>query len=370
MRTFAIILTFFLVSVPELVGGQVVQQVNQVRVGGPLTIGVDDDQMELTMRMEIDAIQRVTGISDAAVKKLEVASKAAIQSLSKKQQASFQGFPGLKPAKPDSAATELSDEEAEQKNKPADNPANNGPFPPPLNIFASSPEAVKKEEIWAKTLANVLNQEQSANYKKFLEARQAHVRRQAVRNYVEQMDTYLMLTDGQRESLTQIVDQKMGEDLAKQQVVNRAGMGGAMVIMIAGANLKSLKSDDLSDVLSPVQLAEFKRQQDQVIAGPLGALPGMPGVKPAKRGAKEQSEKFTSNLGFTAEEADGRLVIREVKPDSAAEQAGLRSGDLIDSLDDNPVDTLVQLKRALSKVGKKWEMQIRRNDQLIKVSNE
>ncbi len=339
---------------------QVIQQVNQVRIGGPLMLGGDEAELEAQMKIEVDAIQRATGINDAAVKKLDVAAKAAIKAITKKQQeqaAKLNPPNGFNQLAPGGSASGLSDEDAEQKKE-----QNNNAVQPPFQFSMNTTDEVKKEDIWQKTLANVLNDDQRQVYKKLEADRLVRTRLRAVENYVDQMDSYLKLSDSQRDTVMKIVDQKIGENLAKQKAFNRAGPAGA-VIMIAGMGFNSsINPEDLRDVLSPVQMAELKRQQEQMDAGPLAALQGN---KPAKRANKDEADLFRSSIGIGVVEEDGKLIIREVKIDSAAEIAGVQVGDVIDSFDDKPIDSLVQLKRATSKSNKAWSMQVRRQEMLV-----
>lgn len=362
MRLSLLSVGLVLIAVGSSSSAQVVQQVNQVRIGGPMMIGGDESELETQMRIEIDAIQRVTGISDAAVKKLEVASKAAIKTVTKKQQENAAKFnPQAAFPQPAPAAGGLSDEDAEQKNEQNGADA----FPPAFQISFTTTEEVKKEEIWQKTLSNVLSDEQKQAYKKLESDRAARTRGRAVQNYVDQLDSYLLLSDNQRDAVTKIVDQKLGEGLAKQQAFNRAGAGGGAVIVIAGvAGNNNIKPDDLREVLSAVQLAELKRQQEQMMGGP---IPGLPGMNPPKREVKEDADLYQSSLGFGVAEENGKFIVRSVKPDTPADLAGIQVGDVIDSFDDNPIDTMVQLKRAISKSNKSWSMQVRRQDKLITV---
>lgn len=360
MRLLSLSIGLILFAVSNSSSAQIVQQVNQVRVGGPIMFGGDESELEAQMRIEVDAIQRATGIQDAAVKKLDVAAKSAIKAVTKKQQAQAAKINPINGvAQPAPAPGGLSDEDAEQKNA-----QNADGMQPAFQIAFSTTDEVKKEEIWQKTLSNVLNDDQMQAYKKLESDRKARQRSRAVQNHVDQMDAYLLLSEKQRDAVMKIVDQKIGDNLAKQQAFNRAGAVGAVIVIAGVAGNQSIKPEDLQEVLSPVQLLELKRQQELMAAGPLAAMQGM---QPAKRKAKDELDLFQSSLGFGVVEADGKLIVREVRPDSPAELAGVQVDDVIDSFDENPVDTMVQLKRAISKSNKSWSMQVRRQGKLISV---
>lgn len=343
---------------------QAFQQIAVNQIQFPFGAAIDEAELEAAMRVEIDAIQRLTSISDSAVKKLEVAAKAAIKSAVKKAPQP-QALPFAPQPFETNKENTLSDEDAERKLKSKDAPPANFPALP----AAITTEKIKAEEIWSKTLGNILNSQQLSEYQTFLEQRRVRERESAVQEHLDQLDSQLILTSPQREKLVKLIDTELGDSLMKQRAQQGAfgGVGGNLVVMIAGNHNKQLKQDDLKPILTPTQLAEWNRLQNKLAQGPLAGIPGMQPPKPRK---EDQADGFNSALGFRAVTAEDKIIVEEVRPDSDAQRAGLLAGDIIDSINGAPIDTTVQLKRALSKIGKKWTIDVRRNGTLINLGVE
>lgn len=179
------------------------------------------------------------------------------------------------------------------------------------------------------------------------------------------MDSYLLLTTAQRDALTKLVDQEQGDELVRQRKMN-GGMGGMgnVIVMIAGGQTKPLSVEKITEILSPVQLTEYKRQQDKLAQGPLAQLPGMP--RPKKK-ADATDNGTELGVGFSIEETKEGLVVRAVKEDSLASKASIKVGDVVDSINDAPVDTVVQLKRSLAKASESWRIKVRRQGELVEL---
>ncbi len=335
-------------------------------VGGPF--GGDPQEMEASMRIEVDTIRRVTGLPDAGVKKLEVAAIAAVKNAVKKAEEvklAIPGFNGDQATAP--AGKTLSDEDAESAEKDTKN-ATDQAFPfPPMRVLDI--KKVKEEAIWKKTLASVLSSEQMAKYENFLAARAKRHRAAAIETKVNQLDAALSFTPEQRMSITEVVDRKIGDELAKIQMpAGVFGGGGGIVVMMAGQQNTELAADDLKPILSEVQLAEYKRKQDVAAQGPFGALQkAMPAAVNAQLGLEPSTQ---SGLGFSYAEKEQGIEVVSVDEDSVASKMGLLVGDFVDEFQGTPIDTAIQLKRAIGKRGTEpVRIRVKRNGKVVDLEN-
>ncbi|MEQ1826722.1 MAG: PDZ domain-containing protein [Pirellula sp.] len=332
-----VVATLVPMSYARQANGQVQMQFQVARLAG--NMGANQPDLESEMRMEIDAMQRVLDLSQATVRKLKVASLAAIRSASKKNPPKQVPLPGLggNTAVPPKEGT-LSDEDAERKEKSSTNRAQQAqpPFFQMLGI-----EMVKQEEIWKKTVANSLSEDQIKQFESFQTARKVERRALAVQNKVGELDACLILTEQQKTRLTKLIDEKLGDALTSLPPIGFGGGGlGQVVIRMAGQGDKDLVADDLRDILSTDQLNEFERQKKLAANGPLGVLPPQVAKPPGLAGE-------TLPMGFDVEDNAKGVVVTRVEENSDASRAGIQSGDVIDAVGKTPIDTTVQLKRAL-----------------------
>jgi C-terminal processing protease CtpA/Prc len=136
----------------------------------------------------------------------------------------------------------------------------------------------------------------------------------------------------------------MGDQLALQPRNNGLlGVGGAMVVMVAGQLGKEISKEELKKILSPVQFEEYENMLNRQAQGPFNF-----GGPPAGFGKNNKDDPQNSSLGFTFKEKENGLIVESVALDSRADQAGLKVGDIIDGIDDKPIDNAVQLKRAIA----------------------
>ena len=344
---------------------QVVQNaaLNQLRIVGGGVFGSDEAGLEASMKLEVDAIRRVTGISDSAAKKLEIAAIAAVKNALKKgPDVTLNAERPVNPQQPKPDA--LSDEDAElnsQKPNPENNNAQRALALAGMRILNAS--AVRKELIWTKTLSSVLSDEQSSQYEAFLDDRKKRDRALLVQSLVSQMDAYLLLTEQQRTALIDLVDRVQGKELAAQ-MEQRAEIGGigAMLVLRAGQQTDALREDALKEILSPAQLAEHKRQKALAAQGPMAAM----GMERPQAGKKDQVG-FATGWGFNVVNDSDGLKIQSIEEGAAAEKAGLRIGDFVDSISETPVDSIIQLKRALIKIKTPFQIQVRRDGNTIQL---
>ena len=359
-------------SVASVHGQVQVRQQIQVRpniaapLGGPF--GGDPQEMEASMRIEVDTIRRVTGLAEAGVKKLEVAAIAAVRNAAKKAEEvklAIPGFNGDKNTAP--AGNTLSDEDAESSDKDARNDDAAGMAFPPMRVLDI--KKVKEEAIWKKSLASVLSSEQIAKYESFLTDRTKRHRAAAIETKVNQLDAVLSFTPEQRTSITELVDRKIGDELAKIQMpAGGFGGGAGIVVMMAGQPNTELSVDDLKPIVSEVQLAEYKRKQDVAAQGPFGALQrAMPAAVNAQLGLEPSTQ---SGLGFSYSEKDQGIEVVSVEEGSMAFKLGLQVGDFVDEFQGTPIDTAIQLKRAIGKRGKEAvRMRVKRSGKVVDLEN-
>ena len=343
--TWAIVLVFFCLISTERSWGQAFQF-------GP-AFGQDEDSIKeslmSSMKIEIDAIRRIADLPENLVKKLNIAAIQAVDAALKNNPPQRLGG---RLAQPLPRAGEklpkegtLSDEDEEDKAKKEDEPAANANLIPGM-FTQIDIKTVKKQDPWKKVLAS-LDPEKVAAIDAFEKKRTQELRAFRVATKVQELDDFLLLSEAQKSELTEIVERVLGDHLAMQPRNNGImGGGGAMVLMIAGQVGKELPKDELKKVLSEVQFAEYESMLIRQAQGPFNAA-----VPPAGFGKnkKDKSEDLqNSALGFTFKEKENGLIVEMVTADSRADQAGLKSGDIIDGIDDKPVDNAIQLKRAIA----------------------
>ncbi len=198
------------------------QMAQPLGIGGPSM----KEDFEPAMRLEVDLIRRVTGLSDAATKKLELAAVAAVNSAARKLETQAQSvpLPMIAPLPEDELAPKsngntLSDEDAEKARQPDTFEAMQAPF----MFNATALDEILDEEIWKKTLQNTLTSEQRFKYDAFLAERKQKRRQQSVLQKVHDLDRHLQFSPDQWEAIISLVDRVLGDDLESQF----KGFGGA-----------------------------------------------------------------------------------------------------------------------------------------------
>jgi hypothetical protein len=306
--------------------------------------GLSNDDLEAAMRVEIDAMQRVLGLNPASAKKLEVAAMAAIKTAIKKNPPKPTAFPMLGDSQqPQIKEGTLSDEDAErQKEKERAKVAATAGAGNPW-IQTVTLDMVKQEDLWKRTVSNTLTSDQIAKFESLQAERKASQKALAIQNKLSELDAILWLTEDQRILLTQLISDKLGEQLANKPKMGGFGAGaGQMIVVMGGVAGKELEADDVRSILSESQMKEFERQRKLSAAGPLGMLPPQIGQQLGI------GSETASPLGFDVKETPVGLRVTKIADRSDALQAGLKEGDLIDSVGKSPVDTSVQLKRAMN----------------------
>jgi PDZ domain len=160
------------------------------------------------------------------------------------------------------------------------------------------------------------------------------------------------------------------EDLVQIDGMNSMGLAGVELHGVIGYNLLAkyrIEYDLTSDKLVFEPLPKFDpppllplggKGSDTIQAmGPLvKMMAAFLGLKPnfdiAPRGF----------VGIEYDEKDGKVSIKSVLPDSPAEKAGLKAGDVITSVKTVTIDSGKDLTRALAKagIGTKWRFYVTR----------
>ncbi|TCD14138.1 Do family serine endopeptidase [Oricola cellulosilytica] len=102
-----------------------------------------------------------------------------------------------------------------------------------------------------------------------------------------------------------------------------------------------------------VEITLLRRGKEQTINVKLGELPG-PTVAAADAAPEAAPETALSDFGLTiapAEDGDG-VVVTAVEPDSPAEEAGVRAGEVIREVNNKPVKSASDIEEALDEVAK------------------
>jgi hypothetical protein len=336
----------------------------------------DEDEIEesllSSMKLEIDAMRREVDLPDKIVLKLEVAAEQAIASALKARPPVNLGNIGLPGQDPPAVKKEqtLSDEDDETKAKKEEQKKakNAGPNAPQglagaLQGLRNQVDValIKQQEPWTKALQSSLSEEQKAKWNALEESRRKALRHSRIANKVQELDGMLVFTEAQRTKVYELVDRVMGDDLANVPV-NRGMAGGAgnVVVMMAVQGGKELSKEDLAPILSPLQLKEYEGMKEAAAVGPFG-MPKRPGKKDA--GTNGEQTSSSSGLGFSFIESPNGLKVERVESNSQASRAGVLVGDIIDTIGDDAIDTVVQFRRALSKSGRMFVMNVKRDGQ-------
>lgn len=312
--------------------------------GNPSAASVEEVQS--LMELRIDALQRVAELTDPQVAKLRLAATAAAKGIFQNPE-KFGVFSGkfkvggqLGAAPQPKEAPSLSDEDAESSTEPD----TDGFLDLPLMVPMSK---VLEHDIWKQAEASVLSPEQQNIVAEYWGQRKRALRRFAVEKSVTQLDEMLYLTSEQRDKVTEIVDQVLGDQLEQIGFVP-----DGVQVDIGG---RKLAADDVQQVLSPVQLARFKKYAEQNAnplagLGPLGPIiqqaagqalgKAVGGLIPA--GLSPANER----IGVEAAEEDKKVVVKTVKPKSLAEELGIQVGDVLLSINGQAIVSLPHLEGA------------------------
>lgn len=263
-------------------------------------------QLETQIQTAIGDISRACKLSDAQVRKLEVAGKGAVASAlekhkqeQKKMQQRMRGMglpvpPGAVEAEADADAEEEDDDD-EEEDEAEDEFTEIAVAGAAINLAVfgglTTQPTVTEEPRWKKALSTVLTKDQQAQYKTAVAKRDAYRQKMAVGSFIAKVDQKLLLSPEQREKLEQAVDAKYGKQLAAQFARqfgnhNVGFLAGTVVRRLGGGQSRqAVPHKELGEFLSDSQIDEWKSRFEQELlnlppVGRPGGLGGLGGILP------------------------------------------------------------------------------------------
>lgn len=312
------------------------QMRRQVQAGGAMAgmfrngvvVAHTPEQMEKMLVLRIEEIKDASNIDEKQTRKLSLAAKVVSKKVFQER-----NNPLLAPfgqSKKMDVGDSFSDEDSEsnedQRNS-MEKKLKEIVVPVPISTAL-------RHAIWKKSQQSILTDDQQSAVEQYDERRTKHTRDVAVEYRVWQLARQLRLRTDQIEAISEIVDRIEGDQLV-EQMNQRQGL--SMIILKAGGKeSKPVEADDLKDVLDEPQLELFKSNSEG-----------------GRRFRRPSLQKGLSNEGsnskFGVELKPGEMVVQRIASNSKAEKLGVQVGDIIDEVNDTPVDTLIQIKSALKK---------------------
>jgi uncharacterized iron-regulated protein len=187
---------------------------------------------------------------------------------------------------------------------------------------------------------------------------QAYIRQQYhqhLKGKITDFDTFLEAQLAWEETMAETLAQTLASSAPEEQIVVVIGKGH-ISDHVGVPNLTRDRVNDTYRTIAPLPLDYPGRTADPGIADFVWITDRSEPVRRARLGAL-----------FQAVSSGGGLKILEILPNSAAAQAGLNAGDILSSVDGNPVNTLEDIHRAFSK-GKVHDLVLKRNGREISVT--
>lgn len=254
------------------------------------------EQYQQQLALVIDEMQRVCKLSDDQVSKLQTASKGAVDKAMgtwkqrmKEMQVQVQQNGGRlrivdEPAavEPDADNELPADVEPVEDDQSADGAPNRDEEPQgpgrilaaPLRIanaavpFEFAPTAAvdpSHEDVWKKAVQRVLSDQQRQQYEKSLEVRRAFARQAAVQQLISQIDADLLLSDEQRKSMSQLLEETMGPQLEETRMQPAwIGMPTTLPLFVVARQLPAEKVDK---ILSKAQRNRWEQHKEAMQGG-------------------------------------------------------------------------------------------------------
>jgi hypothetical protein len=298
-------------------------------------------------------MKSVCDLSEAQVKKLKLAGKAAARKLFDDAKQPVRQAPwwagGDEAKTADPPANSLSDEDSEAKEfrtGETKDPAAGDAAPLMVPVSLSD---VQGHSIWNRAIQSVLSDQQQQLWKTFVADRDRQTRKMLVGRRVAELQYLLFLRPDQLDSLKQQV-----ERVEADQLVENFDSWQDHVTVVTMANGKStgLTEEDLKDVLTDRQMAVWRVKEDTGFFGD---------QTPAKVAGADDAP--ATGIGFN----DRGLEVKSVEEGSFAALIGIKVGDLIDSVNEQPVDTQLQFSAAMEAAGKRASVTVLRDNAEIQL---
>ena len=201
-----------------------------------------------------------------------------------------------------------------------------------------------EQQEWQDAVKQILTSQQQIKLSEADKMRRSFRRRYRVLAKVDQLDFALRLTATQRVALTKTIDKTIGKSL-------EARSADAMQDV-------TLQADDLKEILTEKQLAVYQDQHFEDMANQQKQ-----GLKPVPIKLRMFGGSAKSYFGAAAADSDFGVELKRIKAGSPADSAGLKAGDIIQSIDGQHVDTTLQFRRIVGslKAGKNIQVKFLRD---------
>lgn len=300
---------------------------------GQANIANSVDQMQALLELRVEEIDGIVELEDKQVGQLKLAAKVVAKRVFGQRQGAFLA-PRGKTQSDGGDEESFSDQDEESKSNAE---AGNNPLQR-LRGGALVSTALD-HKTWKSAVKSILTDQQQASLAAYSAQRSNRLRDVVVQYRTWEFVKSLRLHDDQIEPVAEIVDRIEGDELVKQ-----LGRARGVTIIAGGAKRpKVVAPDDLKDVLSTAQMQAFKnlrsRNRNPRAVQLMGRLNQVPG-------------RTLENRGVGLDSKAARPTVETVASDSFFEKMGVKVGDIIDEVNGKPVDTLVQINRALRTSGK------------------
>lgn len=325
-------------------------QMNAFFNGGGVLSTTTAEQMGLFLDLQIEKMQTTCDLSDGQSKKLRLAGKSVAKKLfsAEGMQLQFGGLFGRNEQQEKIDEDSLSDEDAEPDAKDEDQGQLGQKFKIKRPV---SLDQVTKHSLWKKAVQSVLSEKQQTAWKQS-EERQAKATRHLVVSYrTAELTQQLLLSPNQVPAVEEVVDRIEGNQLVRDF---KTGQQKHVRIVRRNKQRAQVSASDLKEVLTPLQMKVFKNPSSPSTDSGIQALLGQAlGMQPKNARSK------ATDMGI--EFMDSGLKVKTVANNSPAASIGIQVGDVVDSVDGEPVDTELQFQAAIKRSKENPSITVLRN---------